>query len=247
MKTQGQYNTKQVTVCYEDFRSYAQAIAHLLEATLDACAEKFGFIYKHPIKVEMEKGSSLALWIEVPKPKIHWVIAGEEHLQPPDKGGPWNVYCFIHELGHAVLWVEDAPELSQGWADYFVFTLIPLIWERLGESAWPIPHNYWEQEQNKRANWQRDAKERPESFTAASWYFWKLEERFGADTIGKIICCYNKGEKKLEKLISIIEEITGDSAFHLQQFHGFHPGIILKEIKPILEDTKGAKVSKWMR
>ncbi len=226
----------QVEVSYPaGFDAYGEAIARLLEATIEACSQKFGFRYESPILVEMKSSDRLALWVAAPEPKITWQFCEERHLQPPNltepqKGGPWNVYGFIHELGHLVVWIEDALELGQGWADYFAFTLMPLVWERLDESAWPIPHNYWALEQERRKGWEQEALSNPNSSSAASWYFWQLEQRHGANAMGEIIRRYNAGEPKLNRLISIITEVTKEDASLLERFQVQEFGTILEDI-----------------
>jgi len=211
--------TQRVKIYYPlGFESYARAIGRLIEAVIDVCAEKFGFHYERLVKVKMKHSDRLALWVAAPEPEITLEFSQERQLYPPQEGGAWNVYGFIHEFGHLVVWIENAPELGQGWADYFAFSLMPLVWERLGESAWAIPHNYWALEQERRQEWEQDALSNPDSHHAASWYFWRLEQKHGAERVGEIIRHYNKGEMKLERLIDIISEVTGENASYLQRF-----------------------------
>jgi len=228
---QGSMSTEHVIVYYpERYDIYAECIARLLEAALDACVQKFHFLYEHRITVTIEHSNRSALWVGVPEPQITWEFSEERHLLPPAKGGPHNVYGFIHELGHLILWIEDAPSLAQGWADYFGFTLMPLVWEQLGESAWPIPHNYWEIELQRRKNWEERALSNPESDTWAAWYFWQLEQRYGAVAVGEIIRHYSTEAPILERFITTIGMVTGEDAASLRPFAQERFGTLLEEV-----------------
>ena len=214
----------QVAVCYPPgYLDYAKAIVRLLQTALDICEEKFGFIYNRSIKVEMTKTDALALGSEGFKSEIRWSFREDQHLQPPDKGGPWMVYGFLHELGHLVMpfWnLLVSSMLREGFAHYFAFSVMPLVWERIGEAAWPIPHNYWEQEQK------RMLVLRQKDVYAVSWYFWQLEQQHGPQAIGEIVRRFNSsGELTEEDLMRIIEEATGESAVELRHLFPAPPDL----------------------
>lgn len=224
----------QVAVCYPaGYLDYAKAIVRLLQTALDICEEKFGFTYNCSIKVEMTKTDALALGSEGFKSEIRWSFGEDQHLQPPDKGGPWMVYGFLHELGHLVMpfWnLLVSSMLREGFAHYFALSAMPLVWERIGEAAWPIPHNYWEQEQKRRVNMffprQKDAEANSYSIYAVSWYFWQLEQQHGSQAIGRIVRRFNSsGGLTEEDLMRVIEEVTGESAVEFKHLFPAPPDL----------------------
>jgi hypothetical protein len=124
------------------------------------------------------------------------------------------VFGLMHEIGHSVFpdLIEDHPPeipegLFEGWATFFAWSLIPLVWEELGKDAWPIPHNYFDYEMNRKRKTTEDPRDLEEYYISA---FFRIEEESGGTGISKIIGgLRQRNAVAVEELDRVLKQIKG--------------------------------------
>jgi len=156
-----------------EWPEYKEAVERLVQAALRASIEKFGLgvFEERPLRIKITIKSppipSKNLYYTVGREiTIHWIRSSEKD-PPPDEymrtlvrsdGFMCGTMVFglLHEIGHSVFpdMADSPPEVSEGlfegWATFFAWSLIPLIWKELGMNAWPIPHNYFDYEMRRK-------------------------------------------------------------------------------------------------
>jgi len=100
------------------------------------------------------------------------------------------IFGLLHEVGHSVFPdLGDRPSellegLFEGWATFFAWSLIPLVWQELSADAWPIPHNYFDYEMRRKRKTIKDPQTFEEYYTMV---FFRIEEESGRKGIFNII------------------------------------------------------------
>jgi hypothetical protein len=138
----------------------------------------------------------------------------ETHLLPPAEGGANNIYGICHEIGHLVFPIDDL-YYFEAWADYAAaYRIIPYVWERLGENAWPQPYDYLVNDGPA------DILQRVEDGASrtdllgdhyrAVAVLIAVDDTYGPQVIGQAILRIEKTVKKLSDFVDALIGVTGD-------------------------------------
>jgi len=201
---------KKVTVDCER-PEYKQAVERLVQVGLKESRKRFGLgIFEdRPLRIEITiESSSIPTRnpylgeLRCPPPLgneiiIHWIRMLENGPTPdeymrslvgPD-GSMFGTIIFglLHEVGHTIFpdIREDLPkDIVEGWATFFAWSLIPSVWEELGADAWPIPHNYFDYEMQRKRKTIEDPQTTEEYYISA---FFRIEEESGQKGIFNIV------------------------------------------------------------
>ncbi len=190
-----------------EWPGYRKAIEKLVQVVLEASRERFG------LGVFEDKSLRIEITIKNPPiPRknlfytvgkeitIQWIRSSEKDPSPDEYMRslvrPSGFMCgtiifgLIHEVGHLVFPDLDnrPPELPEnlfeGWATFFAWSLIPLVWKELGADAWPIPHNYFDYEMRRKRKTIEDPQTLEDYYVIA---FFRIEEELGGVGIFNII------------------------------------------------------------
>ena len=217
------FASNRTTVTYANVDSaYAEAIAKICDTALAGYEGIYGL--KMPeriqVRVSLDPKQRLALWTDGDT-SISLELSSENQLLPPAQSGVFNVYGFCHELNHMAIYRRMAglmgmPDgLGQGWAHYFGSTICGYVWEKLGESAWPAPHNYYEQGGPGRFERQMQkvgARSSPED--QAAYLLYQIDQRYGKQALGKALdaalAARPRGMELVKLFRSELVKVTGD-------------------------------------
>jgi hypothetical protein len=191
-----------------EWPEYTQAVERLAHFVLKKSAERFGLgiFERKPLRIKItitgppipQKNLYYTIGKEI---TIYWIRSSEKDPSPEkylkslvrSDGSMYGTMIFglLHEIGHSVLpdLMEDHPPelpecLFEGWATFFAWSMIPLVWEELGEDAWPITHNYFDYEMNRKRKTIEDPQDLEEYYVSV---FFRIEEESGGTGISKII------------------------------------------------------------
>ena len=142
-------HSERVVVRYNIPREYAEAIMRISEASLDGFKEHYDMDildYAMGRKIYV-----IAVWdkhfsYSTSADGIIWLrYSCEDDFIPKGKpkGQYYHVYGIAHELSHNTLLLNEPDGLlSEGVAHHLATLIIPHIYDKLGESAWPLSYNY---------------------------------------------------------------------------------------------------------
>jgi len=197
-----------------EWPEYRQAVERLVQVVLKASIERFGLgvFEDRPLSIEITFKSPPIprknLYYTVGKEiTIHWIRSSEKDPMPDEYMRslvrPDGFMCgtiifgLLHEVGHSVFpdlgdrLSELSEGLFEGWATFFAWSLIPLVWEELGADAWPIPHDYFDYEMKRKRRSIEDPQILEDYYIIA---FFRIEEESGKPNnpycISKMITFY---------------------------------------------------------
>jgi hypothetical protein len=129
-------------------KAYAKAVAKIVDFA--ACrARECGYDIPDQLLVIMEldprQRQRLSTTGDV---KINWELNSEQNLLAPSKSGTFHVYGLCHEVGHICQyrlikersWMTSSAQ--EGWATYYGYYILDLLFKKHGEKIWPDPHDY---------------------------------------------------------------------------------------------------------
>ncbi len=130
-------------------RQYERAIKRILVVAREGCQELFGLDTPSELRLQLrlDPAGSRALFNDGAT-TIIWEVSAVEQLGPPHESGSHNVYGLCHELGHLTMYpylqtTQGLPQgVGEGWAHYIGSAVTGYVFEELGGSVWPQPHNY---------------------------------------------------------------------------------------------------------
>jgi hypothetical protein len=132
--------------------AYARAVADLYECCHAILKDQFGMEAgfcvvpgrRLHVHILAEKEQSLKLWTSPANEEFPLVTntmpTWERGLSPPEEGGPHVVYGYCHELGHVLMGWKDS---RHQWAHYLGSVLVDEVADKLGDSVWPKPYDYY--------------------------------------------------------------------------------------------------------
>jgi len=137
---------------------YVVSVRNILSAARRCLAVSFGLPTPGHLEVIMIKnGKSSPRLGTNGKDSIFLVVSKTRDLKAPKKSGIHHVYGLCHELAHIAMYrrirnvYSLPPGWGEGWAHYAASTaLVPYVWKRLGEDAWPDPYPYVKTEGKQR-------------------------------------------------------------------------------------------------
>jgi hypothetical protein len=217
------FASNRTTVTYANVDpAYAEAIAKICDTALAGYEGIYGL--KMPervrVRVSLDPKQRLALWTDGDI-SISLELSNEAQLLPPAVSGVFNVYGFCHELGHMAIYrrmssLMGMPEgLGEGWAHYFGSAICGYVWEKLGEKAWPAPHNYYEwggpgrfERQMQNVNASSSAEDQ------AAYLLYQIDKRYGRQALGKALeaalATRPRGAELVKLFRSELVKATGD-------------------------------------
>jgi len=203
--------------------AYAKAIARICDTALAGYDTVYGLQMPEGIqvRVSLSPQQRLRLWTDGDS-TIFFELSGKRQLAPPAQSGVFNVYGFCHELGHIAIYrrmssMMGLPDgVGEGWAHYFGSMICGYVWDKLGERAWPQPHNYHEQGGPGRFERQvaafDDARANPED--RAAYLLYRVEQRYGRRALGKAmesaLAAHPRGTDLVRLFRNELVEVTRD-------------------------------------
>ncbi|HUT73251.1 MAG TPA: hypothetical protein VM221_00260 [Armatimonadota bacterium] len=205
--------------------AYAQAIARICDTALAGYEDLYGLEMpaRIAVHVSLDPQQPLRLWTDGDA-SIFLQLSDEWDLQPPQLSGVFNVYGFCHELGHIAMYrrmssLVGIPDgVAEGWADYSGAMICGHVWEKLGQRAWPQPHNYYEQggpgRFERRMQGFDPARSGPEAQAAHVLYL--IDKRYGRATVGRALAAALAERPDGGRLVRLFRaelvKLTGDEA-----------------------------------
>jgi hypothetical protein len=130
---------------------FSKTILQNCEMDLVGYKAIYGFDLKQKRKIRVftilneKKPTSLYVYPNADPIEIHLDVNKINDLNRPAEGGYNNIYGFAHELGHVIMMFDDG-NFGEGFATYFGLHITDYLFTQLGDSAWPYPYNYIENE-----------------------------------------------------------------------------------------------------
>jgi hypothetical protein len=130
---------------------YSKVLLQNCETNLKGYKSIFGInLYqKRKIKIfallNEKKPTRLCVYPNAIPIEIHLNVNKMSDLNRPSEGGFNNIYGFAHELGHVIMLFDDS-DFGEGFATYFGIHITDYIYTQLGDTAWPYPYDYVENE-----------------------------------------------------------------------------------------------------
>ena len=216
--------TNRVTVRYANVdRAYAEAIGKIIETALAGYDTIYGLQMPERIqvRVSLSPQQRLRLWTDGDT-AIFLELSSERQLAPPAESGVFNVYGFCHELGHMALYrrmktLMGLPDgVAEGWAHYFGSMTCGYVWEKLGEDAWPQPHNYYDYggpgRFEKRMQDSKAVQADPSD--QAAYVLYRIDRRYGRQALGKALDAALAANPRGSDLVKLFRaeliKVTGD-------------------------------------
>ena len=139
-----------VTVTYQGIdKTYAEAIAHTVEAARDICRATFGFEMPQRIDVSVNLDAER-------RPRLfndgvdqfRLTVRSARDLRKPTTSGVFHLYGMCHEVAHLGMyraipnhdWMTTAA--AEGWAHYLGSRLVDGVYDREGPDLWPDRYDY---------------------------------------------------------------------------------------------------------
>lgn len=205
-----------------EWPEYRQAVDRISHFVLKRSAEMFGLgIFENkPLRIKItiiappipQKNLYHTVGKEI---TICWIRSSEKDPSPAKymrtlTGNNYGTMVFglMPELGHAIFpdtgnCPQELPEgLHEGWATFFSWSLIPSVWKELGKKAWPIPHNYFEYEMNRKSATDLDTNEKLIMYANVETF---RPVKICIDFEGKPIEGEMTTKELVEKFLSLIE------------------------------------------
>ena len=180
-------------------KSYAQAIARLVEAARETYITDFAFDLPDRISVFIEcaPDQSNRLWTDG-QDRVTLTLSSPLRLRKPADSGVFNIYGFCHELGHMAMyrtlqnrdWL--AGDAAEGWAHFTGSVVVDRVYESLGAEFWPDRYDY-RQDGLARLEKQR-ARKKPDAVTAAAGQWRKLDKLVGRKKLVDLFRAWNAAD-----------------------------------------------------
>jgi len=129
-------------------KSYAKAIARIVETARATAIEQFGFNMPATIRVVVtvapQKKRRLC---NDGRDVISFTIRSEKDLLKPEVSGLLHVYGMCHEVGHLAMYrltppTWMSPDGAEGWAHYLGARLVDVVYAKEGADLWPDHYDY---------------------------------------------------------------------------------------------------------
>jgi hypothetical protein len=216
--------TNRVTIRYANVdRAYAEAISKIVETALAGYDTVYGLQMPERIqvRVSLDPKQRLRLWTDGDA-AIFLELSSARQLAPPAQSGVFNVYGFCHELGHIALY-RHMPSLmglpdgvAEGWADYFGSMICGYVWGKLGENAWPEPHDYYKYGGPGRfeKRMQNPQAAHADPSDQAAYVLYQIDKRYGRRALGTALNAALATKPRGSDLVSLFRaeliKVTGD-------------------------------------
>jgi len=131
-------------------KSYAEAIARVVETAHSTAAEQFGFDMPKIIKVNVtaDPQATVRLFNDG-RNRFYLTIRSEQDLRKPAASGIFQLYGLCHEVGHLAMYrlTHGAPawmtsDAAEGWAHYLGSRLVDAVYAKEGADLWPDRYDY---------------------------------------------------------------------------------------------------------
>jgi hypothetical protein len=184
-KRTGKYIIVECIGIEERYEIYAESILSLCETACEIFKEVYGVSLSTPITIilrKVPKGQEASLFTD----------GNRIYLELDDKYKYFNrikhwVGSFMHEMSHLIISFDNW-KFDEGFANYAGCRIVPHIYEKLGDKAWPEPYDYLNEDG---LPWiskaSEDGKKTPGSIPAAIRIFHTIEQKQGLQTIAKAI------------------------------------------------------------
>jgi len=165
---------------------YAKAIAAIYDCACDGYKEIFGLDLPKSVTITVSTGApETRLWNDGDR-HIYLQLASDRDLNPDS--GYFHIYGMCHEPGHIAMYskletVAGLPDgVGEGWAHYCGSLVLDYVFAKLGQNAWPVPHDY---------SWQGKARlikgcgaSEKDAMMTAACAFYAIGEKYGHDKVG---------------------------------------------------------------
>lgn len=197
---------------------YAKAAAAVFDAAHDGYREKLGISLPDYVLIQIEvTGEETRLWTDG-SGSIFLNLKSPEDLLPTS---PYrNIYGFCHEPGHIAMYSRMAtlagmPDgVGEGWAHYAGSVVTDYVWEKLGENAWPIAHDYSVHGSSRLR--EQCKLENKDAIDIAACAFLTLGDKYGHENVGlamrEALLDKPSGAELMPRFKSAIVEIMGENA-----------------------------------
>lgn len=200
---------------------WPSAFAAIYDTVYTGYKDIFGFLLPSETYINITiTGETTRLWTDG-KNSIFLQLASEDDLQPTS---PYkNIYGMCHEPGHIVMYsrmssLAGLPDgVAEGWAHYSGSIITDYVWQKLGESAYPVPYDY-SVSGALRLRKQCDSADK-DAVTLAACSFFALGEQHGHDMVGhamrEALAGKPSGGELMLRFAEAINALAGESAADL--------------------------------
>jgi len=131
-------------------KSYAEAMARVVERSRAAAVEQFGFDMPKTIRVNVtaDPQATVRLFTDG-RSRFQLTIRSEQDLRKPAASGIFQLYGMCHELGHVAMyrlthgvpaWMSS--DAAESWAHYLGSRLVDVVYAKEGGDLWPDRCDY---------------------------------------------------------------------------------------------------------
>lgn len=166
---------------------YAAALARIYDSAWDGYMTVFGIELPKNVVISVATGAAQTrLWNDGAR-RIHLDLVSDRDLQPDS--GYFFIYGICQQAGMLALYskVDNVTGLADGvgpgWAHYCGSLVLDYVYSKLGQGAWPVPHDYsWQGE----ARLKKDcgASEKDATLSAAC-AFYAIGKQYRHLTVGR--------------------------------------------------------------
>ena len=177
-------------------RTYAEAMARLVEAVRHAYARDFGagMPDRVVVRVDCDRSNQVRLFNDGAD-RVMLSLESPDQLRKPSETGLFHIYGVCHELGHIAMYrtLRNRDWLSadacEGWAHYAGSVMVDTVYDELGPDLWPDKYDY-RQDGTRRLD-QQLGKDKPDGVVATAGRWRELDKLIGRKNFGKLFAAWN--------------------------------------------------------